>query len=145
MRSAGLLCLLASQAHADPPITERNYAIDLYEGVAIGDVRTIGMGGAAVALAQGSAGTLTNAAAPAVKSTTDREMWSWDYHLDILSSALSSDYDNSGHMSTTSGGKSLVTAGLSGRAREWALAFTTTAQSAPPSHPTRARRSPPRR
>ena len=38
-------------ARADnPPIVDRNYAIDLYDGVAIGNTAMVGMGGAGAAL-----------------------------------------------------------------------------------------------
>src|SRR4051812_14046796 len=61
-------------------------SFDLYNGAAIGNVRIIGMGGTAVALAQGSAGTLANPASAAVRLTTSKGSWDWDYHLDWLSS-----------------------------------------------------------
>ncbi|MEM9491967.1 MAG: hypothetical protein AAGC55_22670, partial [Myxococcota bacterium] len=38
------------------PITDRDYAIDLYQGWVFGSGRIVGMGGAQVALAQGSSG-----------------------------------------------------------------------------------------
>src|SRR5215470_1805317 len=100
----GRACLvvgcLAGTARADfPPITDRNYAIDLYDGVALGNTQVVGMGGAAIALAMGSSGTVSNPAAPAVKSTTDNDWWGWDYHVDYLTS-LSRDYDNNGVVPT---------------------------------------------
>src|SRR5438132_2275382 len=100
-RIGRLLPLVASwagSAHADslPPITDRNYAIELYDGVALGNTAVVGMGGAAVALAAGSSGTLVNPSAMAVRPTTDTDRWSWDYHIDYLIGSLSSDYDNNG-------------------------------------------------
>src|SRR4051794_21572717 len=86
--------LPAARAAADPqlsPVTDRNYAIELYDGTALGNTAVVGMGGAAVALASGTSGTLNNAAAPAVRSTTDTDAWSWDYHIDYLIGSLSSD------------------------------------------------------
>src|SRR3954468_10941675 len=130
-------CLVASQAGADPqlsPITDRNYAIELYDGTALGNTTVVGMGGAAVALASGTSGTLNNPAAPAVRSTTDNDSWSWDYHLDYLIGSLSSDYDNNGlttqngGLQRDDGGTSVITGGLGLRIHDWAFAVTTTEQ-----------------
>src|SRR3954464_14967387 len=92
-----LALALAPPAAADPldtapPITDTDYAIDLYDGVALGNTAQVGMGGAGAALVVGTAGTLLNASAPAVRQTTDTDSWSWDYHLDFLTATYSSDY-----------------------------------------------------
>ncbi len=126
-------CLAASRAHADPPtspITDSNYSIELYDGVALGNTAVVGMGGATVALAIGTAGTLFNPSAPAVKPTTDTDTWSWDYHLDYLNGSLSTDYDNNG-FTNVEGGTSVLTGGLGLRVGEWAGAVTLTQQYAP--------------
>src|SRR5256885_966419 len=107
------------------PVTSRNYAIDLYDGNALGNSATVAMGGAAAANAIGSSGTLINVSAPAVRPTTDVDPWSWDYHLDYLNAQVSSDYTNSGlPQSSTFTGSSSFTGGLSLRVRDWAGAFT---------------------
>jgi hypothetical protein len=126
------VCLLAGTAHAEPPITSRDYAIDFYEGAALGGTRQVGMGGTGVASAIGSSGTLLNASAPAIRHTTDTDGWSWDYHFDYLTGSYSSDYDNNGIVldSDTSGAQ-LFTSGLSLRIGNWAGAVTSTVQSAP--------------
>jgi len=123
------LWLLAGRAAAQVPITDRAYAIDLYDGVAIGDTTLIGMGGAGAANVGGTAGVLLNPAAIAVRSTTDASSWSVDWHLDVVTARYSSDYDNNG--ATGSGGASLVTTGLGGRFRNWSAAATATVQSSP--------------
>src|SRR5579862_4734742 len=125
-------CLATGVASADPlpPITNRNYAIDLYQGVPLGNSATIAMGGATAANAIGTSGTLVNPSAPAVRETTDRDWWSWDYHLDYLNGSLSSDYDNSG-IPHAAGGTSAITAGLGGRIHDWAAAITVSEQIAP--------------
>ncbi|MDQ3295712.1 MAG: hypothetical protein M3619_03950 [Myxococcota bacterium] len=129
------LGLALGTAGAEPPITSRDYAIDFYEGTALGDTRMVGMGGAGIALIVGSAGTLLNASAPAVRPTTDTDRWSWDYHLDYLDGRFSTDYDNNGTVVPTAGdnddGASLVTLGLGGRYGTWGIAATATIQSAP--------------
>jgi hypothetical protein len=124
-----LVCLVATPAAAEPPITSRDYSIDFYEGTAIGDARMVAMGGAGLALIIGSAGTLLNASAPAVRKTTDNDRWSWDWHIDYLNGRLSTDFDNNGEV--IENGSQLATLGLSFRYREWAAAIVGTVQTAP--------------
>jgi hypothetical protein len=119
----------AARAEAQVPITDRAYAIDLYDGVAIGDTTLIGMGGAGAANARGTAGVLLNPSAIAVRSTTDDGSWSLDWHLDAVTARYSSDYDNNGE--TGSGGASLVTTGLGGRIGNWSVAGTGMVQTTP--------------
>jgi hypothetical protein len=126
-----LVAAAAGPAHADAPITDRAYAIDFYDGVAIGNTAWVGMGGAGAALIVGSAGALINPSAPAVRPTTDLDRWSWDYHFDYLTGQYSSDYDNNGVVQPATGGARLITGGLAGRYRDWAAAVTATAQTAP--------------
>ena len=126
-----LACLLVTTyANADP-ITDRDYAIELYEGVAIGDNAQVGMGGAGAAVIGGSAGALLDPAAPAVRLTTDNDRWSVDYHLAALSGRFSTDYDNNGAISDVDSGASLLTLGLALRVGDWAGAVTATVQTAP--------------
>ncbi|HEX7841779.1 MAG TPA: hypothetical protein VF469_30120 [Kofleriaceae bacterium] len=125
-----LACLIGRPAYAQfPPITSRDYAIDLYDGVAIGNTDMVGMGGAGAAVVLGTAGVLLNPSAIAVRPTTDHDPWSLDYHLDFLTGKYSSDYDNNGQIA--SGGASLVTFGVGGRYHDWAAAVTMTDQIAP--------------
>lgn len=126
---AVVLVVLAAPAHADAPITSTDYAIEFYDGVAIGNTQQVGMGGAGAALIVGTSGGLLNPSAPAVRMTTDTDRWNWDYHFDFLSGKYSSDYDNNGRVAT--GGASLLTLGLGGRYHDWAIAVTATGQTAP--------------
>jgi hypothetical protein len=133
VRAASFVAVLAAApAAADPlpPVTSRNYAIDLYDGVALGNSATIAMGGASAANAFGSSGTLVNPSASAIRRTTDIDEWSWDYHLDYLNAALSADYDNNGQV-TSGSGLAALTLGLGLRWRDWGVAATGTSQSAP--------------
>jgi hypothetical protein len=116
-------------AHAQAPITSRAYAIDLYDGVAIGNTTMTGMGGAGAANVIGTAGVLLNPAAMAVRATTDSDSWGLDWHLVALYGAPSSDYDNNGK--DAADGASLVTAGLGGRYHDWGLAATGIVQATP--------------
>lgn len=122
--------VLAARGAAAEPITDRDYAIDFYDGVAIGNTAWVGMGGAGAANIVGTAGTLINPSAPAVRLTTDTDDWSWDYHLDVLTGKLSTDYDNNGVVAEEAGA-SLLTFGLGGRYHDWAAAVTFTGQTAP--------------
>src|SRR5688572_10187755 len=101
--AAMLLTALASPAAAQevdltalPDITDRDYALDLYQGSVLGSGRIVGMGGASVATAEGSAGMLANASAPAVRPATSTDPWDWDWHVDWLNPEIGSDYDNNG-------------------------------------------------
>ena len=124
--------LAAAPAVADPlpAVTSRDYAIDLYDGVALGNSATVAMGGASAANAFGTSGTLVNPSAPAVRRTTDTDRWSWDYHLDYLNASLSADYDNNGQV-TSGSGLAAVTLGLGGRWGDWGIAVTGSTQNAP--------------
>lgn len=113
------------------PVTDRNYAIDLYDGVALGNTAMVGMGGAGAALINGTAGALINPSAIAVRQTTDLDAWNWDYHLDALTGKYSSDYDNNGVVAGERSGASLVTGGFALRIRDWSAAVTYVRQSAP--------------
>ncbi|MBX3158704.1 MAG: hypothetical protein KF773_22235 [Deltaproteobacteria bacterium] len=132
VRAPWVAALLAStRAAAADPIVDRDYAIELYEGVAIGNTAQVGMGGAGAAVILGSAGALLDAAAPAIRETTDRSGWSWDYHLDFLTGKYSSDYDNNGVVARDTSGAQLLTAGLALRIGNWGTAITVTDQVAP--------------
>ena len=108
-------------AQALPEITDRNFSLDAYDGVALGTVRIIGMGGAAVATAEGSAGTQLNPASPAVRSATSNDWWDLDFHLDAVTTTTTTDRDNSGF--TGADGSTTATTGISGIAGPWGLAL----------------------
>jgi len=64
-----LLLAAPAIARADGRITNRDYAIDLYDGVAIGSTASVGMGGTGAALITGTSGTLINPSAMAMRPT----------------------------------------------------------------------------
>jgi hypothetical protein len=124
-----VLLLAGDAAHAQsyPPVTDRDYAIDLFNGGAIGSVRIVSMGGTAVAVAEGSAGTLANPASAVVRRTTSLGNYAWDFHLDGLRAVYASDFDNNG---ITSGyATRLETAGLAGMLYGWGIAVDATQES----------------
>ena len=85
-----------ASAQRFPDITDRDFALDLYNGSALGSLQMVGMGGVAVALVQGSSGMLVNPAAVGVRSPTSTGRWDWDVHLDWLNPGLGVDRDNNG-------------------------------------------------
>jgi hypothetical protein len=131
--AAGLAVWAAiAPARADnPPIVDRHYAIDLYDGVALGDTAMVAMGGAGAAWLTGTAGALINPSAISVRPTTDQDGWSVDYHLDFLTGRYSSDYDNNGVVAPEASGASLITGGLGLRIHNWSAAVTVITQTAP--------------
>jgi hypothetical protein len=107
------------------PITDRDYVIDLYQGPVLGSVRIVGMGGAAVALAEGSASMLVNPASPAVRPATSTRAWDWDWHFDWLDPSLARDYDNDGRIRATRFAEApLLTFGVVGQYRSWAIGLS---------------------
>lgn len=98
-----VLLTAAGRARAQdfPAVTDRDFTLDLHQGAVIGSGRIVGMGGAAQALAQGSAGALFNPAAPAARSDTSTRRWDWDFHIDFLNTSLGSDFDNNGILQET--------------------------------------------
>jgi len=109
-----------------PPVTDRNFAIDLYQGPVLGSARVVGMGGASVAAGQGSAGVLSNPAAVAVWPATSTDKWDWDFHFDYLNRLPGEDLDNNGieDAEVELEVSPFVTGGLIGRWGVWAVGAT---------------------
>ncbi|MGE5182679.1 MAG: hypothetical protein ACM31C_11480 [Acidobacteriota bacterium] len=131
---AAALVIASAPALAGPqlaPVTSDNYTIDLYDGVSLGNSAVIAMGGATVANAIGSSGTLANPSAAAVRQTTDTDHLNGDYHLDALYAAGSKDFANSGLSNIQQSGARMITAGLSGRMGNWAGALGASAEIVP--------------
>lgn len=124
-----VLCHLAGAARAQvdlealPDVTDTDYGLDVYLGPVLGSARIVGMGGAAVAMAEGSAGILANPAAPGVRPSTSKDRWDWDFHVDWLSPQIGTDFDNNGIVASEDdlAANPFFTAGLVGNYREWAL------------------------
>lgn len=79
-----------------PPIADRDFALDLYSGNALGSLQMVGMGGAAVAIVSGSAGMSVNPASVGVRPATSTGKWDWDVHADWLNPGIGTDRDNNG-------------------------------------------------
>ncbi|HKE18231.1 MAG TPA: hypothetical protein VKB80_25310 [Kofleriaceae bacterium] len=110
-----------------PAITGRDYTLDLDQGAVLGSVQIVGMAGTAVATGVGSAGSLFNPAAVAVRPESSSRHWDWDWHFDYLSSAVGTDFDNNGIEQSSSYGLfdgPLLTAGIVGQLGPWGLGAT---------------------
>jgi hypothetical protein len=117
-------------AHAQYAMpTDRDFALDLWNGNATGGVRVIGMGGTGVALAEGSVGTLSNAASPAVRRTTRSGTFAWDFHIDGQSATAAKDFDNNGLSDTDASASQLATVGIVIQYRRWGFGVVATTTS----------------
>lgn len=67
-----------------PPITERNFTLDLYQGPIITNSRILGLAGAFTAVAEGTAGMGFNPASVAHRAYYSADWWDYDYDLDLL-------------------------------------------------------------
>lgn len=126
---AGVLGGAAGPAVAQDaePITDRDWSLDLFNGVALGSVRIVGMGGVQVALAEGSAGTLGNPAASAARKATSTGRYDWDWHLDALRAVYASDLDNNGLVDDGRASTN-ATAGLAAMYYQWGVAVVVSSQ-----------------
>lgn len=119
-----------------PEVVDRDYALDLYSGNAIGSNEIVSMGGAAVAVARGSAGMTVNPAAPAIRSQTSMRRWDWDVHFDALGNVAGNDFDNNGVEDEASGIRPQLTFGAVGIVGTWALGIAYSSVSTEADSPT---------
>jgi hypothetical protein len=87
------------------------------------------LGGASIGFAEGSVGTLSNAAAAAVRRTTKSGDFAWDFHVDGQSAAFASDFDNNGLEDTDDYASTIGTLGLVVQYRQWGVGIVATATS----------------
>jgi hypothetical protein len=128
--AGGISIAAPASAQSFPPITSRDWAVDLYDGVALGSNRVIAMGGASVAVAEGSAGALSNPSASSVRASTDNDWFAWDFHLDAASGTFSTDYDNNGFLDGNRGNRAF-TAGLALSFGKWGASIVGTTWTTP--------------
>jgi hypothetical protein len=130
--AVGLLLLLAAAttavAQPYPPVTDRDFALDLYQGAVLGSVRIVGMGGAHIAASEGVAGIAGNPASAGVRATTSTGNWDWDWNIDGFKPVLGDDYDNNGMPTTGIEGTEVGVFGLGVYYRQFALALSAGAQ-----------------
>jgi hypothetical protein len=78
------------------PIVDRNFTIDIHEGVVFGSPRLVAMGGAAFAIGEGATGLFTNPAAAAVRPTKPTGKFEWSAFFNSYVPATGVDFNNNG-------------------------------------------------
>ncbi|UQA56546.1 hypothetical protein [Polyangium aurulentum] len=122
-RIPALLAALAIAASARPAraqsLPNNDYSIDLFQGPILAPIRVIGIAGAYAGYAEGIAGMVANAAAPAVRSASSTNWAEIDVGLSasipFLPAPKQRDFDNSGDIDYDYSRFFYVTAGLLGR------------------------------
>ena len=121
-----VLILLPAGASAQtsfPPITNRNFNIDLFEQPALGSPRLIAMSGAINAVAEGAAGLYTNPASAAVRPETRTGKFAWSVALNTYVAANGQDSNDSGQVVTSVHRSILSAAGLLLQYGQWGLSI----------------------
>jgi hypothetical protein len=106
-----------------PPITSRNFNIDLFEQPALGAPRLIAMSGAIDAVAEGAAGLYTNPASAAVRPETRTDKFGWNVSFNTYVAANGQDSNNNGQVVTSVHRSLLSSAGLLLQYGQWGLSL----------------------
>jgi hypothetical protein len=106
-----------------PPITSRNFNIDLFEQPALGSPRLIAMSGAIDAVAEGAAGLYTNPASAAVRPETRTDKFAWNIALNTYIAANGQDSNDNGGLVTSVHRLVLSSAGLLLQYGRWGLSI----------------------
>lgn len=91
----------AAQTATFPPITSRDFNIDLFEQPAIGSPRLISMAGAVDSVAEGAAGLYTNPASAAVRPETTAQKFAWNVYFNSYIPVDGQDSNNNGQAVTS--------------------------------------------
>jgi hypothetical protein len=129
VRLIGWCCALAAlvpevahaQVAAFPPITNRDFNIDLFEQPAIGSPRLIGMGGAINSVAEGAAGLFTNPASAAIRPETESSKFAWNVYFNSYIPVNGQDSNNNGQAVTSVRRSLLGAVGLLLQYGKWGL------------------------
>jgi hypothetical protein len=106
-----------------PPITNRNFNIDLFEQPAIGSPRLIAMSGAIDAVAEGAAGLYTNAASAAIRPETTTSKFAWNVYFNSYVPADGQDSNDNGQSVTSVHRSLLGAAGILLQYEQWGLSI----------------------
>jgi hypothetical protein len=122
------IALLASsaasaQTAAYPPVTDRNFNIDLFEQPDLGSPRLIAMAGAVNSVAEGAAGLYTNPASAAVRPETTAAKFAWGVYFNTYAPADGQDSNNNGQAVTSVHRSLLGAAGLLLQYDKWGLSI----------------------
>jgi hypothetical protein len=121
---AAMVCVISTasaQTAMFPPVTSRNFNIDLFEQPAIGSPRLIGMAGAIDSVAEGAAGLYTNPASAAVRPETTAEKFAWNVYFNSYVPVDGQDSNNNGQAVTSVHRSLLGAAGLLLQYGKWGL------------------------
>jgi hypothetical protein len=111
----------AQSPAAFPPLTNRDFNIDLFEQPALGSPRLIAMAGAVNSVAEGAAGLYTNPASAAVRPETDSEKLAWNVYFNSYIPVDGQDSNNNGQAVTSVHRSLLGAAGLLLQYGKWGL------------------------
>ncbi len=102
--SAAGLAARSVRAQSNPPdlqpITNRNFNLDLYQGVVFGSPRLVAMGGASFAVDEGASGLFTNPAAAALRPSTKSDKLAFQVFFNSYVPASGVDFNNNGDPTT---------------------------------------------
>jgi len=121
--SAGAERPCYAQTESFPPITSRNFDIDLFEQPALGSPRLIAMSGAVNSVAEGAAGLYTNPASAAVRPETEAEKLAWNVYFNSYVPVDGQDSNNNGQAVTSVHRSLLGAAGLLLQYGPWGLSL----------------------
>lgn len=124
MGAAVMGMAVAAQAQmVFPPITDRNFNIDLFEQPAIGSPRLIAMAGAVNSVAEGAAGLYTNPASAALRPQTKAEKFGWNLYVNSFVPVNGQDTNNNGQTVTSFRRSLLGGAGVLLQYGKWGLSL----------------------
>jgi hypothetical protein len=118
---AAALVPAVARAQSFPPITNRDFNIDLFEQPAIGSPRLIGMGGAVNSVAEGAAGLYTNPGSAAVRPETKSSKFAWNIYFNSYIPVSGQDSNNNGQAVTSTRRALLGAVGLLLQYGKWGL------------------------
>lgn len=120
---SGVAVVARAQTLSFPPVTTRNFNIDLFEQPAIGSPRLIAMSGAIDAVAEGAAGLYTNAASAAIRPETKSDKFAWNIYFNSYVPADGQDSNDNGQAVTSVHRSLLGAAGLLLQYGSWGLSI----------------------
>jgi hypothetical protein len=125
MSFLGLVLLWAPRAARAqfvlPPITSRDFNLDLFEQPVLGSPRLIAMSGAIDAVAEGAAGLYTNPASAAIRPETKSDKFTWGVYYSTYVAAQGQDSNNNGQLVTSVHRSLLGAAGVLLQYGAWGL------------------------
>jgi len=118
-----VMSLKANAQLTFPPITNRNFNIDLFEQPALGSPRLIAMSGAIDAVAEGAAGLYTNPASAAVRPETKIDKFAWNVYFNSYVAGSGQDSNDNGQLVTSVHRSLLGAVGLLLQYGAWGLSL----------------------